>query len=356
MAFTIPGLLGMNNQQPDPYQSLLGGYYTPQQAKMAWLGGSLQGLGAGLASGKSGAWAQGLALGGGEGLDNYRQRAVAASALDMRKQDQEWQQKANARQEAEWASEDAQSQQMGALINSIQDPQERAYAQLNPEAYVKAKLAPPGGESGGYYGVPLPYQNEDGSFGYGLPSKSGQFSPLQAPQGGQFLSPFQTAQQKAAGSASGTQSGGAASAIPGAQLDANAINAKIDAIIANPDLPNAIGYGNAIGDYFVGNNVLNIRSQLNELEGSAFMSAYTSLRGGGQITEVESAQAKQAMADMQTARKMSDVDGFKAALERFRGAVNLGVQKLQAQAGQYAPQGGTPAPAGNGGYTVEEVP
>ena len=67
MAFKnpFPSLLGMNNQQPDPYQSLLGGYYTPQQAKMAWLGGTLQGIGAGLASGKSGAWAQGAALGGG---------------------------------------------------------------------------------------------------------------------------------------------------------------------------------------------------------------------------------------------------------------------------------------------------
>jgi len=110
MAFTIPGLLGMNNQQPDPYQSLLGGYYTPQQAKMAWLGGSLQGLGAGLASGKSGAWAQGLALGGGEGLDNYRQRAVAASALDMRKKEYDYQQQQ--RQEeaaARQAEEDAQS-------------------------------------------------------------------------------------------------------------------------------------------------------------------------------------------------------------------------------------------------------
>jgi len=135
MAFTIPGLLGMNNQQPDPYQSLLGGYYTPQQAKMAWLGGSLQGLGAGLASGKSGAWAQGLALGGGEGLDNYRQRAVAASALDMRKKDQEWQQKANARQEAEWASEDATNKQVSGMISGIKDPQMRLWAQMDPKGY-----------------------------------------------------------------------------------------------------------------------------------------------------------------------------------------------------------------------------
>lgn len=112
MAFTnpFPSLLGMNNQQPDPYQSLLGGYYTPQQAKMAWLGGTLQGIGAGLASGKSGAWAQGAALGGGEGLDNYRQRAVAASALDMRKKEYDYQQQQRQEEAAARQSEaDAQA-------------------------------------------------------------------------------------------------------------------------------------------------------------------------------------------------------------------------------------------------------
>lgn len=130
----FPGLLGMNNQQPDPYQSLLGGYYTPQQAKMAWLGGSLQGLGAGLASGKSGAWAQGLALGGGEGLDNYRQRAVAASALDMRKQDQEWQMQERQRQSNE---QQAQAEARDAWLANPDD--EGLFAQAYPTQYATQK-------------------------------------------------------------------------------------------------------------------------------------------------------------------------------------------------------------------------
>lgn len=133
------GLLGMFQPQPDPYQSLLGDYYNPQQARMAWLGGTLQGVGAGLASGKAGAWAQGAALGGGEGLDNYRQRAVMANALAMRKQDQEWQNKAHTRQEKEWASEDATSAQVSGLINSIQNPQERLWAQMDPKGYFSNK-------------------------------------------------------------------------------------------------------------------------------------------------------------------------------------------------------------------------
>ena len=93
MAFTnpFPSLLGINDQQPDPYQTLLGGYYTPQQARMAWLGGTLQGLGAGLAGGRPGAWAQGAILGGGEGLDNYRQRAVIGYGLQQRKEERDYQ-------------------------------------------------------------------------------------------------------------------------------------------------------------------------------------------------------------------------------------------------------------------------
>lgn len=144
MAFTnpFPSLLGMNNQQPDPYQSLLGGYYTPQQAKMAWLGGTLQGIGAGLASGKSGAWAQGAALGGGEGLDNYRQRAVAASALDMRKKEYDYQQQ---QRQEEAAAKKAEEDAQAAAIDGL-PPEMRSIAKAFPSAvipsYVKQKYFP----------------------------------------------------------------------------------------------------------------------------------------------------------------------------------------------------------------------
>ena len=144
MAFTnpFPSLLGMNNQEPDPYQSLLGGYYTPQQARRAWLGGTLQGLGAGLASGKSGAWAQGLALGGGEGLDNYRQRAVAASALDMRKQEYDYQQQ---QRQEEAAAQQAEEEAQAAAIAGM-PPEMQGFAKAFPSAvipsYVKNKYFP----------------------------------------------------------------------------------------------------------------------------------------------------------------------------------------------------------------------
>lgn len=132
MQFTnpFPSLLGMGSNQPDPYQSLLGEYYDPRQARMAWLGGTLQGLGAGLASGKSGVWAEGLALGGGEGLDNYRQRAVAGYALKQRKDEQDYQKQERDRKAAE---EQAQKDAQAAWLANPED--KTLFAKAYPAQY-----------------------------------------------------------------------------------------------------------------------------------------------------------------------------------------------------------------------------
>jgi hypothetical protein len=198
----------------------------------------------------------------------------------------------------------------------------------------------------------VPLTDKDGNFvGYGQASKAGGiYFQGEAIDGVNIrpMDPSLMAQTRAAGSAMGTQMGGAAAEIPGAQIDADAMNATIDLLIGNPNLENAIGYGNILTDYLVSNEVLKIRSELNKLEGGTFLSAYATLKGGGAITEVESAQAKQAIADIQTARRMSDREMFVAALESLRDAFNRGVSKLRARAGQYAPQGGPPTSSSGG--------
>lgn len=138
MAFRNPiaPLLGaFTPQQPDPYQSLLGDYYDPKREALSWLGGNLAGVGMGLASGKPGAWATGGIQGGQDAIEDYRRQAMAGYGLQMRKQDQEWQQKANARQEKEWASEDATNAQVSGIISGIKNPQMRLWAQMDPKGY-----------------------------------------------------------------------------------------------------------------------------------------------------------------------------------------------------------------------------
>lgn len=83
----MKGLLGMFEQQPNAFQTLLGEHYNPKTSRMKWLGGSLQGLGAGLASGQPGAWAQGLAMGGGQALDEYQKEALMQYQLQQAAED-----------------------------------------------------------------------------------------------------------------------------------------------------------------------------------------------------------------------------------------------------------------------------
>ena len=178
----IRSLLGALQPQPDQFQTLLGEYYDPKAARMKWLGGTLQGLGAGLASGKPGAWAEGLAAGGGQALDDYKQQALlgyrmkqaaddkaydrsrdAQSDAWREKQwdytvgrdkvaDQRWdksfgiqQQQAafaaedQARQRKEWEAADANTAAWNTILGGITDPNERAWATADPKGYVESK-------------------------------------------------------------------------------------------------------------------------------------------------------------------------------------------------------------------------
>lgn len=334
---TRQSLLGMFQQNPDQFQTLLGQYYDPRQAKMQWLGGTLQGLGAGLASGEQGAWAQGAIAGGGQGVDDYKRQALIGYKTGQDQENQAYarsqDEQNNAWRQQQWDYKVGQDKLDNQHWNQSFGLQQQRLAD-----------AQNGGGSPEFGLQPVGIADKDGKFiGWGQMSKAGGLyfngQPIDSASGLQPLSPFATNNLKAAGTASGTQQGGAAAALPAAILDAQATTDKIDALRANPNLGDAVGYGSALGDMLTSNEVLDIRRQVNELKGSAFMSAYSALKGGGQITEVEGAQAKQSLADMDTAMKASDPEMFKKALDTFRSAVSRGVQKLQAQAGQFSPEG-----------------
>lgn len=87
---------------------------------------------------------------------------------------------------------------------------------------------------------------------------------------------------------------------------------------------------------------------VDQAKGQAFIEAFNSLRGGGQITEVEGEKATQAIARLQRARRPEDFDRALADLEVI---ITRGLSKAYRQAGQ-RPAGprvesgpGTPVPA-----------
>ena len=341
MANFIQSLLGTNNQQPDPYQSLLGGYYSPQQARMAWLGGTLQGVGAGLASGRPGAWAQGAALGGGEGLDNYRQRAVAASALDMRKKEYDYQQQ---QREQEAATQKAEADAQAAWLANPDD--KNLFAKAYPKQYAQQ-----------YAQSLFPDQNGGGSSNWGMqvvPLRektsgklvAGQFN---SSQGGLFINgqpadptqyeydPGGLAQDKSSGAAIGKTQGGAIADLPGATRQAEITTAKITELENDKTLDAALGWTSYLPDAAVNSNVIAVRGKVDELMGGAFLEARTMLKGGGQITDYEGMRAERAYARMERAMQAGDPKVFREALADFRQAVDDGVSKLRATATGGAP-------------------
>lgn len=79
-------------------------------------------------------------------------------------------------------------------------------------------------------------------------------------------------------------------------------------------------------------------TRFNQLKGRAFLQAYSMLKGGGQITEVEGVKAENAMARLD--RALSE-DEAQVALKDFREAIEAGMQKLREKAGVSAARGQT---------------
>lgn len=127
---------------------------------------------------------------------------------------------------------------------------------------------------------------------------------------------------------------------------------KIDAMIGrrNPDgslaegsKPHA-GFEDLIGATYKpfarlldGTDAADMQARLDEIKGGAFLKAFESLKGGGQITEVEGKKATDAITRM--SRSQSEAEFVQAALE-FRNVVEIGLQRAAAKGGAQPQQSG----------------
>ena len=195
----------------------------------------------------------------------------------------------------------------------------------------------------------------------------GNWVPIQAGDDGQFvrsavpegLTPVGPV-DLAGGKKQAQEQATAAQDAPGAIQMAEQAIAHIDELLAMPGLETATGEGQgyvpewmfAAGSYIPGeigqasSNALTARSRIAQIKGTAFLNAYETLKGTGQITEIEGEKAERAKARLNTA--VNDAE-YVAALADFRDAVAELIPIIKAKAGKYynGPQagGGTPAPA-----------
>lgn len=106
----------------------------------------------------------------------------------------------------------------------------------------------------------------------------------------------------------------------------------------HPGFAQSVGAGIPGLKYVPGSGAADFNARLDQLKGGAFLQAFESLKGGGQITEVEGKKATDAITRMSTAQSEKE---FVAAAQEFKGVLSKGLARAKASAGK--PAGGNPA-------------
>lgn len=125
-----------------------------------------------------------------------------------------------------------------------------------------------------------------------------------------------------------------------AYRQADQMLSSIDGILKDPYLDWSTGMGGGVLSSIPGTPMRGVRAKIDQLGGQAFLQAFESLRGGGQITEVEGVKATQAIGRLDTAQSPED---YRAALGELRSVVLAARGRAERQA-QSPPQTSQGAP------------
>jgi hypothetical protein len=218
------------------------------------------------------------------------------------------------------------------------------------------------------YGLnPIYGQDESGNTVLGQVSKNGTFKPLEMPKGftpstgadkvdmgtqwgildkktGQITQyipkdNLNAAKDTAIGTATGKAQGDAQVSLGSSLQKADQSIGLIDTMLKHPGLDTAVG-ASSVWDprnYMAGTDATNFNVMRKQLEGKAFLEAFESLKGAGQITEVEGTKATEAIARLSTAQSE---DAYRGALTELKGILEQGKQRSIQRAG-----GGNPTAA-----------
>ena len=129
----------------------------------------------------------------------------------------------------------------------------------------------------------------------------------------------------------------------------------VDDILNDPAFANVVGLPGSVsglsskfGAPVMGSPEAGFISKIDQLKGQQFMQAYETLKGGGQITEVEGKKATEAISRM-TNTNQSEADYRKAA-EDFKKIIQGAVSRAKMKAGgQAAPKGAS------AGWSIQKV-
>lgn len=199
---------------------------------------------------------------------------------------------------------------------------------------------------------------------YSFNARSGQVAPVMAGQGSPQLVGAQfdpRLQSQIAGAKTGATefakaTTAAQTGLPQVVATADDLSRHIDEMIGSkggeikphPGMGSYLGSSGMLG-YVPKTEAADFKSRLEQLQGGTFLQAYNTLRGGGQITEVEGAKATAAL---NRAKAAQNEQAFKTALRDFQDVVQKGADRArQAAQGNFA----VPEPAAPLGGAVNNT-
>lgn len=107
---------------------------------------------------------------------------------------------------------------------------------------------------------------------------------------------------------------------------------QIDALLFDPDLGAALGIEGFLrkkpAELGLDENAARVWGRINQIKGGAFLQAFESLKGGGQITEIEGQKAEQAQNRLNTAQNEAD---FREALKEYKFYIDQGIRRLKGE-------------------------
>jgi len=145
-------------------------------------------------------------------------------------------------------------------------------------------------------------------------------------------------QTKKAAEITGEASATAKLNLPQVQQEGKYMLTLLDELKTHPGLKYAVGAGSVLPT-IPGTPQADFRARLGQVNGKQFLQAFETLKGGGQITEVEGKKATDAIARLQASQSPAE---FNKAVDEFKGIINNAMARARAKAGQSgaAPTGG----------------
>jgi hypothetical protein len=132
----------------------------------------------------------------------------------------------------------------------------------------------------------------------------------------------------------------------------------VDEVTKHPGMKDVVGMPESVsgvaksifGAPIPGTDAANFTARLDELKGKQFLQAFESLKGAGQITEVEGAKATDAISRMQ--RTNQTEEEFRKAAKEYQDVIRAAINRARLKAGQPSP---APQSGASGGWSIQRV-